>query len=590
MSIPIFNSTHKIWKLLTNSQRRATYILFSLMIIGMVLETAGIGLVIPALAILTESDLVNNYPSVKPILTFFDNPSREILVMAVMLLLVCVYTIKALFLAFLVLNQSRFVCDLQISLSKRLFTGYLGQPYTFHLQRNSAQLIRNIVSEVGMLATVNQSVLVLLSEGLVLLGIATLLLFVEPIGAIVVVAVLGTAGWSFHYFTKDRILRWGEARQFHEGLRIQHLQQGLGGVKDVKLLGREQDFISCFNYHNNASANVAKRQRVLQQLPRLWLELLAVIGLAIVVLAMIVQSKPLDTLLPTLGVFAAAAFRLMPSVSKVLVSVQSLRYAIPVINTLYSEIEQFNVPKTKSYSENAAADDIKSSLTLDQINFQYPGSENLALKNICINIQKGESVGFIGDSGSGKSTLVDVILGLLSPTSGTIKVDDCDIYNNLRRWQNQIGYVPQSIYLTDDTLRNNVAFGLPKSDINEQAVWSALKAAQMEKFVEGLPGGLDTIVGERGVRLSGGQRQRIGIARALYHEPGVLMLDEATSSLDSETEAGVMQAVYALQGKKTILIVAHRLTTLKNCNQIIEMVDGKIKRCGTYSEIVGAVG
>jgi ABC-type multidrug transport system fused ATPase/permease subunit len=351
------------------------------------------------------------------------------------------------------------------------------------------------------------------------------------------------------------------------------LQQGLGGAKDVKLLGRESDFLAQCRLHNSGIARVGQRQTALQALPRLWLELLAVIGLAALVLVMLKQGKPLEALLPTLGLFAAAAFRIMPSVSRVLGAMQSVRYTLPVIDTLYSEICLLSAAKPLQRGEPLL---FNKFLTLNQVNFRYPNTEAKTLHDISLTIPRGASVGFIGGSGAGKSTLVDIILGLLTPESGVVQVDDIDIQTRLRGWQDKIGYVPQSIFLTDDSLRRNVAFGLPDDQIDETAVWRALRAAQLEQFVRDLPEGIDSLVGERGIRLSGGQRQRIGIARALYHDPSVLVLDEATSSLDTDTERGIINAVRALQGEKTIIVVAHRLSTVEHCNYLFRLERGKV--------------
>lgn len=563
----------KIWNLLTSAERRSAVVLLGLMFIGMVLETLGIGLVIPALALMTQSDLATKYPVLAPWLNSLGNPSYERLVIAGMLTLVGVYAVKALFLGFLAWRQAGFVHEFHSNLSQRLFAGYLRQPYAFHLQRNSAQLIRNTIGQADDLANVIYQGLILITEILVLLSISTLLLTVEPLGAVLVVSTFGLAGWGFNRITRSRILRWGEARQHHEGMRIQHLQQGLGGAKDVKLLGRESDFLAQYWLHNAGSARVGQRQVTLQALPRLWLELLAVSGLAALVLVMIVQGKPLEALLPTLGLFAAAAFRLMPSVNRVLAALQTVRYALPVIDTLHSELRLLDTTKIPQHGQPLS---FKNALTLDQISFQYQSAQTQALRGVSLSIPCGASVGFIGGSGAGKSTLVDILLGLLTPVSGTVKVDGIDIQTNMRGWQDQIGYVSQSIFLTDDTLRRNVAFGLPADQIDEAAVWRAIQAAQLKQFVNDLPQGLDTLVGERGIRLSGGQRQRIGIARALYHDPPVLVLDEATSSLDIATERGFMEAVYSLQGKKTLLIVAHRLSTVEHCDPLFCLEQGRV--------------
>ena len=577
----------KLWFLLTSDQRRAAIMLLGLMLIGMVLETLGIGLIIPALALMTQSNMAEKYPALVPWLNSLGNPNHKQLVIGGVLTLIVVYAIKVLFLGVLAWRQARFVFGLRANLSQRLFAGYLRQPYTFHLQNNSAQLIRNTIGQVADITKVIQNGLLLITEMLVLLGISTLLLAIEPLGALLVVSIIGLAGWMFNRFTRSHVLRWGKALQHHDGLRIQHLQQGLGGAKDVKLLGRESDFLDQYWRHNVGSANVGQRQDVLGALPRLWLELLAVTGLSALVLVMIWQGKPLETLLPTLGLFAAAAFRIMPSSNRVINAVQGVYYSLPVIDTLYDELRLFDATMSSSHGQLPLP--FKNVLTIDQVSFRYPSVESQALRSVSLAIPRGTSVGFIGGSGAGKSTLVDIILGLFTPDSGTIKVDGIDIQTNLRCWQDQIGYVPQSIFLTDDTLRRNVAFGLPNDQIDEAAVWRAILAAQLEQFVNDLPQGLDTLVGERGIRLSGGQRQRIGIARALYHDPQVLVLDEATSSLDTATEQDVMAAVRVLQGDKTILIVAHRLSTVEHCDRLFRLEQGRVVEEGETAAMLGKI-
>jgi len=293
---------------------------------------------------------------------------------------------------------------------------------------------------------------------------------------------------------------------------------------------------------------------------------------------MLLQGRMIEALLPTLGLFAAAAFRLMPSVIRDIGAVQSLRYGLPVIDVLHDELN-LAAPETVAHVKSVTP--FRHALQLCQVSYTYPGSSEPALDQLSLIICRGESVGFIGSSGAGKSTLADILLGLLTPDLGEVRVDDQDIRRQLRNWQDQIGYVPQSIFLTDDTLCRNVAFGLPNTQIDEGAVWCAIRAAQLEDFVQSLPEGLSTMVGERGIRLSGGQCQRIGIARALYHDPAVLVLDEATSSLDIVTESGVMQAVRALHGTKTIIIIAHRISTVVHCDRLYRIEQGRVVEEGT---------
>ena len=574
----------KIYNLLPLAERRKALMLLVLMLVGMLLETLGIGLVIPVITLMMQGDLTSNHLIIGSIISFFGDPSQTELVTAVMLGLLAVYVVKNLFLAFLIWVQTQFAFNLQAKLSQQLFAIYLRQPYTFHLQRNSAQLIRNVTSEISAFTRVITSSLLLFTELMVLIGITTLLLLIEPLGAFIVLIVFSVAAWTFHRMTRGYISRWGIERQHHDGLRIQHLQQGLGGAKDVKLLGRENDFLTQFQIHNIKSTRVWKLITILQNYPRLVFELLAVTGLTVLVISMLSQGKEMQNIVPILGLFAAAAFRLMPSVNRVLSSVQTLRFNLPVINTLNEELKL--ITSGSNSQQISKPDFFKKEISIKNLKYHYPDTELPALDGVSMNIKKGETVGFIGASGSGKSTLVDVILGLLTPRNGHIEIDGKNIHLALRNWQDQIGYVPQSIYLTDDSLRRNIAFGLAEEQIDDVAVKHAIHAAQLDDFVTSLPDGMETIVGERGIRISGGQRQRIGIARALYHDPNVLVLDEATSALDTATEVGVMQAVMALHGKKTIIIVAHRLSTVEKCDRLYELDQGRVVGEGTPTEII----
>ena len=321
----------------------------------------------------------------------------------------------------------------------------------------------------------------------------------------------------------------------------------------------------------------------MHQVPRLWFELLAVAALLLLTAVMVWQGTPSTKLIPMLGLFATVAFRMLPSVNHISAATQRLRVSEAMLSSLHKELALENeIPPSRSASPLRFHDRI----VLENVSFCYQGAHEAALKSISICIPHGTSVGFVGGSGAGKSTLVDVILGLLPPTSGRVTVDGQNIHDSLRGWQNVIGYVSQSIYLCDDTIRRNIAFGVPEKDIDNDAVWRALKSAQLDEFVESLPDRAETFVGERGVRLSGGQRQRIGIARALYHDPEVVVLDEATSALDTETEKGVMAAVDALHGVKTLIIVAHRLTTVSGCDLLYRLDKGRVVQSGTYAEVI----
>lgn len=579
----MINVFRKLGAILDRSEKKAVLVLLVLMMVGMVLETLGVGLVVPVLALITDPAMVSRYPAAQRLVGLAGNPSPMMLVAGAMGVLVAAYAVKAAFLAFLAWKQAELIFGLDAALSERLFRGYLLQPYTFHLQRNSAILIRNVTGEIAQFTTGVSAACMLVTESLVLVGIAMLLLLAEPFGAIVVVATMGLSGFVFYTLARRRILRWGEARQLHEGQRMQRLQQGLGGIKDVKILGREREFVAEYAYHLGISTRIGRHLSLLQAMPRLWLEFMAVAGIAALVVTMLLQNRPTEALVPTLGLFAAAAFRLMPSVSRFMGGLQTLRFNLPVINTLYAERDFL---RASAHAESVRPLAFERMVEFRSLVFSYPDTEARQIDGLSLQIDKGAVVGIVGGSGAGKSTLIDLLLGLLQPTSGVVLVDGVDISTCLRGWQSQIGYVPQTIYLTDDSIRRNVAFGLAAEEISDAKVRSALAAAQLTEFIAALPDGVETIVGERGVRLSGGQRQRIGIARALYHNPKLLVLDEASSALDSQTEQDVMQAVLSLRGRKTVVIVAHRLTTVATCDVIFRLERGRVAECGTPAEVL----
>ena len=570
--------TQKLNFLFSASQKKQLIILGILILIGIFFEMLGLGIMIPALGIILNPNAVQEYPILIPIMKLLGSPTQQKLIIYGMSTLVFIYLLKTIYLMFLAWKQAKVSSSLSSYLAQKLFLGYLELPYSFHLQRNSSDLIRNIQSEVNLFNTVSIAFIGLTTEVSAIFGVAVMLFIVEPIGAISVATFLFIFAFAFHRMTRKKLIIWGEDRQVVEGRMARHLTEAFGSIKISKVMGKTNYFFDHFTRNNNKKADIFAKVTTLQQFPRLYLELLAVIALSAFILVMIMTGHSLAIILPTLGVFVVAAFRLMPSINRIMGGLQNIRYAKPVIDVLYQEfnaIENNNRLILEIQNEEL---DFEKEISINNLNFSYKASSSgpLALNNISLNILKGESIGFIGPSGSGKSTLVDIIIGVLKPQSGFLKVDNINIYNNLRSWQNHIGYVPQFIYLTDDTIINNIAFGIPPEKINKNAVFSALKGAQLLEFINNLPLGVDTIVGEQGVQLSGGQRQRIGIARALYNNPDILILDEATSALDLNTELGVMNAITAMKGKKTILIIAHRLSTIEHCDRVYKMDTGKI--------------
>jgi ABC-type multidrug transport system fused ATPase/permease subunit len=365
------------------------------------------------------------------------------------------------------------------------------------------------------------------------------------------------------------------------------MQQGISGIKEVKMYGCEGEFAADFRLHTDATARMTALQWLVEQIPRPCFEVLAVVTLLLLTAAATWHGATIQSLLPILGLYATVAFRMLPSINQATIAMQRLRHAEPMITSLvrHLALEQAVPPPVP-----IAATSFRDRIRVEHVSYRYPESEKVVLHDVDITIPRGAAIGFIGSSGAGKSTLVDVLFGLLTPSSGRVTVDGCDIQDNLRGWQRLIGYVPQSIYLLDGSIRRNVAFGVPHEAIDDVAVARALKAAQLDDFVHGLPHGVETVVGERGALLSGGQRQRIAIARALYHDPQVLVFDEATSALDVDTEREVMAAVEALHGSKTLIIIAHRLSTVAQCDMLHRLEGGRIVRSGAFAEVVTADG
>lgn len=586
------NFLKQLLYLFTTRERWQIAGLFLLILIGAGFETLGVGLVLPFISLLENPQQINETGLLRRVHQIVGEPeSRQFLIWA-SVGFIGIYLLKNVYLTGVTYLQYRFIYDKQIELSHRLFRAYLYSPYTFHLQRNSADLIRNLSIEITtFFGTILIPGLLGLTEVTILVCIALFLLVVEPVTSLAAAGGIGLTTILFYQLVRLKLCELGEVRQYHQGQTIQTINQGLGGVKEAKVLGREKLFLDEYQRHNILYARSLQFYQVVSQLPRFFIESIAIVGLMLIVVSVLAQGRSFSSILPTLSLFAAATFRLMPSINRILNAVTAIRFSSHSLSVLYQDLRELKVvqdsrqptslrqvPGTKPLLETA--------VELRGVFYHYPGASDNALQGVSLTIPKGKSVGFVGSSGAGKTTIVDVILGLLPPTQGQVLVDGQDIYGDLSAWQRLIGYIPQSIYLCDDTLRNNIAFGVPQDEINENWIDSAVESAQLTELVKSLPQGLDTLVGERGVRLSGGQRQRVGIARALYHNPEVLVMDEATAALDNQTEAGVMEALEQLSGEKTLIMIAHRLSTVKNCDRLYFMERGQIVQVGTYDELL----
>jgi ABC-type multidrug transport system fused ATPase/permease subunit len=568
-----------VWQLTTRAEKRRLVLLYVLMLVGALLEMLSLGLIVPAVGVLIDPDYANRAPLVKRLL---GELTESQFVLLMMLTLMLVFLAKTIFLVWKAWVQKGVINAMALRLGVAIFEKYLRQPYAFHLIRNSATLTNNAQNGRSLASDIIDPSMLIYSEFFISGGIFLLLLWLEPIGTIGTILLFGTTSFLFSKYSGAKISRWGIARNTHREMMLQQFQQGFGGIKDIKVLGREAYIAKEYARELNGEVVIERRFQLFQTLPRYSLELLTVVCFCLLVSLMVVLGRDLSDIVPVLSLFGAVAFRLLPAANQLLNNLQIIRFARPRVKLLY---EDFKLADQQDSSLEVASS-LLEEIRIKDLSFTYDNVDVPALTDVNMFVRRGEAVGIIGSSGSGKSTLVDVLLGLLQPNSGQILVDNQNIQTNLRSWQNQIGYVPQTIFLTDDSLRRNIALGLPDNLINETAVAEALRAAQLQEFVEGLPDGLDTVVGERGVRLSGGQRQRIGIARALYNKPEVLVLDEATSSLDTETEHEVMKAVQALQGTKTVVIVAHRLSTVEYCDRLYRLENARVVDEGTFSEVM----
>ena len=578
------DTIRKAWSVYPRRSKVRIPIMFVLGLIGTALEALGIGLVIPVMTTMSKATTGNSGSVLQPLFNFFGIRAVGTMVGVAVLCIVATYFVKNLYKLFFGYISGLVGNFTSHEVTSKLFRSYLTRPYTFHLQKNSSDLLNSMQQEAGMTIGLVASFIGLVQELLLASAVIWLMVYTEPIAAISTVTILVMGSLLYLKVTKPLITRFGQQRQKIQAPLTRYLLQGFAGVKDIKVLGRSNDFLNQYETQNLIVQNTSLRYGILKAVAPMWTELLAMSGLTVVVWVMVWQNRPPDRIIPLLGLFVIATWRFVPTVNSVVGLTNSIRYSQPAVESVYREFEyikaQENIVKTQIV--------FNDKVEMRNLTFNYPNTDTPSLRDVNIVVCKGETVGFIGPSGAGKSTLVDVVLGLLPQTSGELLIDGVEMQEHNLEWQSTIGYVSQAIYLTDDTVRRNVAFGIAEADVDEVALERALRYAQLWEFVDGLPNKTHTIVGERGVRVSGGQRQRIGIARALYHEPQVLVLDEATSSLDIETETEVMRAIRALQGFKTILIVAHRLSTVQHCDRLYRIEDARIVAEGSFQELTNS--
>ena len=579
----------KLLFLLTSHEKKQAGLLLLMMLIMALLDMIGVASILPFIAVLSDVSIIETNLILKKIFHFSKNfgiQNNEQFIFALGTLVFIALITSLTFKALTNYMQMRFVLMRQYSIGKRLMQKYLYQPYSWFLGRNSADLGKSILSEVSeVVGTGIKPFLDLIAQIMVATSIILLLILLDPKLAIIVGFLFGSAYGLFYNIVRRYLNQLGEKRLESTFFRFKSISEAFGASKEVKVGGFEDIYIQKFS---NAAEDTAKTQAIagaINLLPRYFLEAIAFGGILLITLYMMKQSGSINSSLPIISLYVFAGYRLMPAVQQIYQSLAKLSFVGPSLDSLYKDIKSL-----KSITENQNQESLpfNKTITLKNVNYNYPNTSRTALKNISLSIPIKSSIGLVGATGSGKTTTIDIILGLLQAQKGTLEIDgEIITYKNSRSWQKNIGYVPQHIYLADDTVAANIAFGVKTEDINIQSVEKASKIANLHDFVtEELPKQYETTVGERGVRLSGGQRQRIGIARALYHEPKVLVLDEATSALDNQTEKAVMDAINNLHKNITIIIIAHRLSTVKKCDKIFLLEKGKINNEGTFKELI----
>lgn len=575
----------KLMILLDKKQKQKMVLLIFVMLIGAVLETLGVSLILPVMNVVLEENAVEKHVYLQIICQIFNIDNTRDLMILVMSALIVVFALKNIFLFFQQKVQLRFVYTNQFATSRRMMINFMERPYEYYLNADTAVIQRNITSDVNNMYGLILALLQLISECIVFVCLAAVSLVADVWMSITVTVLLVVVLLVIKCILKPIMKKAGEENQeYYSGL-YKWIDQSVMGIKEIKIANKESYFINEYAKCGAGYVNAVQRYNLYNATPRLLIETVAIAGMVLYMMVQLLNGASVVDIMPQITLLAMVAMRLIPCANRINNHLTSISYFEPffmgVSDNLQNEIRDENIDyDAQTYQKKIDVKklDIKDKIELKNITYKYPNTDVLIFDDADMEIPIGKSVGIVGTSGSGKTTVVDILLGLLQLQNGDILADGIEIREHYQEWLKNIGYIPQTIFMVDSTIRKNVAFGYADEDIDDEKVWQALKEAQLDEFVRGLPEGLDTSIGERGIRISGGQRQRIGIARALFEDPEVLVLDEATSALDNDTEAAIMESINRLHGRKTLIIIAHRLQTIEKCDMVYRIEGGKATR------------
>ncbi|MDE7327743.1 MAG: ABC transporter ATP-binding protein/permease [Lachnospiraceae bacterium] len=592
----MWSSFRKFQKLFSSRQKRQLVILFFLMLFGAFLEILGVSLIVPLVSVVMREDIMETNPLIGEVCRLLHIQSNRSFLIFCVLFLIFVFIFKDLYLAFEIYVQNRFVYNNRFRMQQRLMDSYLNRGYEYYLNASSGEIVRVVQQDVSNAFYLLSSLLNFTTELVVSLALVAVVFVINPMMTLLVGIILLLTMWIIAKVAKPMLNRQGKILQESAAQTNKWLLQMVNGMKEILVGDKKGFFLENFSRDGRKMVRAERWNILLQNIPRLLIEMSSIVSMLLALLVAVLMGVEVSTLVPTIAAFAMAALKLMPSANRISTALNGVAYYEPSLDKLLKNLSLAGEEKTAQGVHIPVGDtsspvqgngkkivaektfSLGREVKVCDVSYHYPEAEQPVLQEADMIIPVGKSVGIVGASGAGKTTVVDIILGLLNPQSGEVFADDVPVREHYAEWLSHIGYIPQMIFMLDDTIRANVAFGIAAAFVNEAQVWKALEEAQLADFVKALPEGLDTVIGERGIRLSGGQRQRIGIARALYPNPELLFFDEATSALDTETESAIMESINRLHGKKTLVIIAHRLATIAECDIVYRVGEGKIVR------------